>query len=104
VLRRGHFHRQNGFERLKNACILNAGRYNIAFPGTTKTGKYEIRKEPYMGRGDKRTEKGKRTRGSFGKSRDRDALKARAKAAKAAPAKNKEQEAPKEAPAETPTA
>ncbi len=38
-----------------------------------------------MGRGDKRTEKGKRTRGSFGKSRDKSKLKARAKAAKAAP-------------------
>ncbi|MHC4552229.1 MAG: 30S ribosomal protein THX [Planctomycetota bacterium] len=36
-----------------------------------------------MGRGDKRTEKGKRTRGSFGKSRDRSKLKARAIAAKA---------------------
>jgi ribosomal small subunit protein bTHX len=36
-----------------------------------------------MGRGDKRTEKGKRTRGSFGKSRDRSKLKARARAAKA---------------------
>ncbi len=54
-----------------------------------------------MGRGDKRTEKGKRTRGSFGKSRDRDALKARARAAKAAPPKQTEQQ---EAPAETPTA
>ena len=43
-----------------------------------------------MGRGDKRTEKGKRCRGSFGKSRDKDQLKARAKAAKAKP---KEQEA-----------
>jgi ribosomal small subunit protein bTHX len=39
-----------------------------------------------MGRGDKRTAKGKRTRGSFGNSRDRDKLKARAKAA-AAPKK-----------------
>jgi len=40
-----------------------------------------------MGRGDKRTEKGKRARGAFGKSRDRDKLKERAKAAKAGPKK-----------------
>ena len=40
-----------------------------------------------MGRGDKRTEKGKRTRGSFGNARSRDQLKARAIAAKAAPKK-----------------
>jgi ribosomal small subunit protein bTHX len=40
-----------------------------------------------MGRGDKRTEKGKRTRGSFGKSRSKSGLKARAIAAKAAPKK-----------------
>ena len=40
-----------------------------------------------MGRGDKRTEKGKRARGSFGKARDRDKLKERAKAAKAGPKK-----------------
>jgi len=38
-----------------------------------------------MGRGDKRTAKGKRARGSFGNSRDRDKLKERAKIAKAAP-------------------
>ena len=42
-----------------------------------------------MGRGDKRTEKGKRARGSFGKSRDRDKLKERAKLAKAAPKEEK---------------
>ena len=40
-----------------------------------------------MGRGDKRTEKGKRSSGSFGKSRDRDKLKQRARTAKAAPKK-----------------
>jgi ribosomal small subunit protein bTHX len=40
-----------------------------------------------MGRGDKRTEKGKRTRGSYGKSRNKAALKTRARAAKAAPKK-----------------
>ena len=40
-----------------------------------------------MGRGDKRTEKGKRARGSFGKSRNRNGLKARAIAAKASPKK-----------------
>lgn len=34
-----------------------------------------------MGRGDKRTAKGKRTRGSFGNSRDREQLKARARKA-----------------------
>ena len=49
-----------------------------------------------MGRGDKRTEKGKRARGSFGKSRNKSALKTRAKAAKAAPPK-KEEEKPAEA-------
>ena len=49
-----------------------------------------------MGRGDKRTEKGKRARGSFGKSRDKSALKARAIAAKATP--KKEEEKPAEAP------
>ena len=38
-----------------------------------------------MGRGDKRTAKGKRTRGSYGISRDKDKLKARAKAAAAKP-------------------
>jgi len=38
-----------------------------------------------MGRGDKRTEKGKRTRGSFGNTRSKDKLKARARVAKAAP-------------------
>lgn len=38
-----------------------------------------------MGRGDKRTAKGKRCRGSFGNSRDKSQLKARAKAAKAKP-------------------
>ena len=43
-----------------------------------------------MGRGDKRTAKGKRTRGSFGNSRDRDKLKARAKAAAAKPKANEE--------------
>ena len=48
-----------------------------------------------MGRGDKRTEKGKRTRGSFGISRDRDKLKARAKTAAAKP------KAKEEKPAET---
>jgi ribosomal small subunit protein bTHX len=41
-----------------------------------------------MGRGDKRTEKGKRTRGSYGKTRSKTTLKARAKAAKAAPKKD----------------
>lgn len=40
-----------------------------------------------MGRGDKRTEKGKRTRGSYGKARNKTTLKARARAAKAAPKK-----------------
>lgn len=40
-----------------------------------------------MGRGDKRTEKGKRARGSFGKARSRDQLKARAVIAKAGPKK-----------------
>ena len=40
-----------------------------------------------MGRGDKRTAKGKRARGSFGNARNRDKLKARAEAAKAAPKK-----------------
>ncbi|MHC5083848.1 MAG: 30S ribosomal protein THX [Planctomycetota bacterium] len=34
-----------------------------------------------MGRGDKRTEKGKRTRGSYGKSRVKAQLKARARKA-----------------------
>jgi len=34
-----------------------------------------------MGRGDKRTAKGKRTRGSYGNTRDRDQLKARARKA-----------------------
>ena len=38
-----------------------------------------------MGRGDKRTEKGKRARGSFGNARNKSGLKARAAAAKAAP-------------------
>lgn len=46
-----------------------------------------------MGRGDKRTEKGKRTRGSFGKSRDKSKLKARAIAAKT-PTKPKEEKQP----------
>lgn len=36
-----------------------------------------------MGRGDKRTEKGKRARGSFGNARNKSGLKARAMAAKA---------------------
>lgn len=40
-----------------------------------------------MGRGDKRTEKGKRARGSFGNIRNKEQLKARAIAAKAAPKK-----------------
>ena len=40
-----------------------------------------------MGRGDKRTEKGKRARGSFGNARSKSALKARAKAAAAGPKK-----------------
>ncbi|MHC4883294.1 MAG: 30S ribosomal protein THX [Planctomycetota bacterium] len=40
-----------------------------------------------MGRGDKRTEKGKRARGSFGNARNKSGLKARAIAAKAAPKK-----------------
>jgi len=50
-----------------------------------------------MGRGDKRTEKGKRARGSFGNARSKSGLKARAIAAKVAP-----KEAPKteEKPAE----
>jgi len=43
-----------------------------------------------MGRGDKRTEKGKRARGSFGNARNRDKLKARAEAAKAAPKKEEQ--------------
>ena len=47
-----------------------------------------------MGRGDKRTEKGKRARGAYGKSRNKTALKARAKTAKAAP---KKEETPAEA-------
>lgn len=47
-----------------------------------------------MGRGDKRTEKGKRARGSFGNIRNKSALKARATAAKAAP---KTEEKPAEA-------
>ena len=47
-----------------------------------------------MGRGDKRTEKGKRARGSFGNARSREQLKARAITAKAAPKKE-------EKPAET---
>ncbi|HOK95735.1 MAG TPA: 30S ribosomal protein THX [Anaerohalosphaeraceae bacterium] len=34
-----------------------------------------------MGRGDKRTAKGKRCRGSYGKSRSREKIKARVKAA-----------------------
>ncbi len=38
-----------------------------------------------MGRGDKRTERGKRARGSFGNARSKNGLKARAIAAKAAP-------------------
>ena len=38
-----------------------------------------------MGRGDKRTERGKRARGSFGNARSKSGLKARAIAAKAAP-------------------
>ncbi len=38
-----------------------------------------------MGRGDKRTEKGKRARGSFGNARSKSGLKARAIAAKVAP-------------------
>ena len=50
-----------------------------------------------MGRGDKRTEKGKRARGSFGNIRSKSGLKARAIAAKAAPKKE-------EKPAETPEA
>lgn len=49
-----------------------------------------------MGRGDKRTAKGKRTRGSFGNSRDREAMKARARNAGKAKKADK--------PAETPTA
>lgn len=53
-----------------------------------------------MGRGDKRTEKGKRARGSFGKNRNRDALKARARAAKAAPPKKEEQQPEEVKPAE----
>ncbi|MHC4835092.1 MAG: 30S ribosomal protein THX [Planctomycetota bacterium] len=40
-----------------------------------------------MGRGDKRTEKGKRARGSFGKARNKSGLKARAATAKAGPKK-----------------
>ena len=51
-----------------------------------------------MGRGDKRTEKGKRSRGSYGKSRNKAALKTRAKAAKTAPEKK---EQPKEKHPET---
>ena len=46
-----------------------------------------------MGRGDKRTEKGKRTRGSFGKSRDRSKLKARAINAKATKKPTEEKQA-----------
>jgi ribosomal small subunit protein bTHX len=47
-----------------------------------------------MGRGDKRTEKGKRARGSFGNIRSKSGLKARAITAKAAP---KVEEKPAEA-------
>ncbi|MBL7214152.1 MAG: 30S ribosomal protein THX [Phycisphaerae bacterium] len=47
-----------------------------------------------MGRGDKRTEKGKRARSSYGKARNKTALKVRARAAKAAP---KKEEKPAEA-------
>ncbi len=46
-----------------------------------------------MGRGDKRSEKGKRARGSFGKARDKSKLKARAIAAKTPPKKEKSPEA-----------
>ena len=46
-----------------------------------------------MGRGDKRTAKGKRTRGSFGNSRDRGKLKARAKTAAAKPKAKEEKPA-----------
>ncbi|RKY14334.1 MAG: 30S ribosomal protein THX [Planctomycetota bacterium] len=53
-----------------------------------------------MGRGDKRTEKGKRARGSFGNVRSKSGLKARAIAAKAAP---KTEEKPAET-TETPEA
>lgn len=49
-----------------------------------------------MGRGDKRTAKGKRTRGSFGNSRGREKLKVRSRNAGKAKAADK--------PAETPTA
>lgn len=54
-----------------------------------------------MGRGDKRTAKGKRTRGSYGKSRDKDQLKARARKAPqtAADFVQPAAEAPAEAPA-----
>jgi len=47
-----------------------------------------------MGRGDKRTERGKRARGSFGNARSKSGLKARAIAAKATP---KTEEKPAEA-------
>jgi ribosomal small subunit protein bTHX len=43
-----------------------------------------------MGRGDKRTEKGKRARGSFGNARNKSGLKARAVAAKVSPKKEDE--------------
>ena len=52
-----------------------------------------------MGRGDKRTAKGKRARGSFGNARNRDKLKARADAAKAAPKKEEQAAATTEASA-----
>lgn len=48
-----------------------------------------------MGRGDKKTEKGKRARGSFGNIRNRDKLKERAKMAAAKP------KAKEEKPSET---
>jgi ribosomal small subunit protein bTHX len=57
----------------------------------------ENTKGTYMGRGDKRTEKGKRTRGSYGKSRSKATLKARARTAAAGPKKV-------DKPAETATA
>lgn len=47
-----------------------------------------------MGRGDKRTAKGKRTRGSFGNTRDREKLKARARNAGKAKAADKAAQTP----------
>ena len=58
-----------------------------------------------MGRGDKRTERGKRARGSFGNARNKSQLKARARTAAAKPkAEAAAAPAPAEKPKETPAA